>query len=100
MIDVTLKAELVSFKDEYPYLVYVFKNLDFPEYIVCTRFPNWDMPPVMLGDKGYINYRIVIAGKDTWYNKEEAVHVPYNYNGNHFINFIPLKEYIKEIKVD
>lgn len=100
MLDITLKTQLVSYRKEHPYTIYVFKNLDLPEYIMCTRFPNWNTPLIDIGDKGFLNYRIVIAGRDTWYDQEKDVLVPYKYSGNHFVNFIPLKEKLKDIILD
>ena len=100
MIDTTIRGELVATQEEYPYIVYVFKDLDNFEYLTCVRFPNWDCPKVSMGQCGYINYRTVLAGVDTWYDKIKGMQVKYLNNYNHFINFIPEKIKIENFKID
>lgn len=93
-----IHAELLTYKEEAGgYIIYVFRDLDvFNKYIMCTRFPRWETPPINIGDKGYLNYMEIIAGRDQWYNKEERCFIHYNYNGIQFINFVPEKPDIKD----
>ena len=88
MINKTIRSELVATQYDAQYTIYVFKNLDTNEYYMCTRLPNWETPPIQIGEKGFVHYKIVIAGKDTWYDKINNVHIPYNYDGYHFVNFV------------
>ena len=98
MIEVTKRVKLVSFKQDQEYIKYVFQNMDMFEYITCTRFPNWDCPLLNIGDVGYVNYKIICAGIDSWFNNKLNVFIPYNYSGNHFIDFIPQKiKYVENI---
>ena len=81
------------------YTTYVFKCLEKDvtyetRYIMCTRFPNWETPTVEIGDSGYLLFREVEAGIDSWYNGQNMI--PYRYSGIHFINFVPKQEKIKK----
>ena len=91
MITRVLKAKLLAQrKDLFDYTTYAFLNLDSPEYILCTRFPRWETPEIADGEVGILQFKEVIAGKDTWF--DGTTNIPYNYTGWHFINFVPLKE--------
>lgn len=70
------------------YIKYVFKNKKTNEYILCTRFPNWETPPVKLFTTGYLQYKEIIAGKETWYDKVNNIFIPYCYDANQFIDFV------------
>lgn len=71
------------------YQTYVFKDLRYKEdYIMATVFPNWDIPTIQLGDTGYLKYREVIAGKDTWFDPETNSHIYYKQTDCHLISFI------------
>ena len=97
MIDVTNRAKLVAYKEQDNYIVYVFENLEIPEYFMCTRFPNWECPNINIGEIGYVNFRIIIGGVDVWYDtKTNTPHI-YNYSGNHFINFVKEKQKVDKI---
>jgi hypothetical protein len=88
----TILAQLIaSNTDNMGYITYVFKCLEDrvaqeSEYIMCTRYPNWNHKKVNLGDIGFLEFNIVIAGKDTWYNGESQI--PYKYNAVQFLRFI------------
>lgn len=91
-----VSARLLAFKEDAGgYITYVFKNLKaedvLHEYIMCVRFPNWDCPPINIGDEGFLSYRFVEAGKDKWYNKSTGMYEPYKQTDCHFINFITFK---------
>ena len=96
----TLHVEFISYEHNINgYTVYVFKNLDNPEwfnkYIMCVRFPNWDHRGLSLNERGYLTYKENIAGEH-YYNATTGNNDVYKYNTLQFIKFI--KEI--EIKTD
>lgn len=91
MTERTVKAKLLAKnKDMFDYTTYAFINVDSNEYILCTRFPNWEHKSIQVGEEGILQYREVIAGEDAWYRDGNTT--PYNYTGWHFIKFIPIIE--------
>lgn len=75
------------------YITYVFQNMDkesydLDKYVMCTRFPNWEVQSFKEGDIGFLHYKDIIAGRDTWYSPRDGVFYAYNYNGIQFLNFI------------
>jgi hypothetical protein len=93
----TVHSQLVaSENDLMGYITYVFKSLeaDVPfgsRYLMLTRCPNWDAEPINIGDKGYVTYDYVEAGKDKWYCPETGQMIPYNYTNIYF------KKFVKEV---
>ena len=75
----TVYSQLVaSENDLMGYITYVFKSLETnvpfgSRYLMLTRCPNWDAKPINIGDKGYVTYDYVEAGKDKWYCPEEIL---------------------------
>lgn len=101
MTTITIKAELLQEQrciDDYR--IYVFKNLeDAPfghNYAMVTMFPNWQHSEINVGDQGYLVYQEIVAGDDSWYNKELNQKIPYNYSNLVFIRFIPFKKPLNE----
>lgn len=92
---ITLKSEVVT--KEYDiggYVIYVFKNLDNNppfgyKYIMITRWPNWNDKDPEIGEIGYITYKEVVAGVDTWFDGTKFV--PYNYTNLVYIKFVKEK---------
>lgn len=87
----TIKCQLIAQEcDIGGYIIYVFKNLDKApfghNYIMVTRWPNWEHRSLELGEIGYLNYREVVAGVDTWYDGTNFI--PYNYTNIIFIKFV------------
>jgi hypothetical protein len=87
----TIKCQLITQEcDIGGYITYVFKNLDKApfghNYIMVTRWPNWNHRDLELGEIGYLNYREVVAGVDTWYDGTNFI--PYNYTNIIFIKFV------------
>ena len=87
-------VELVAkLEHNYGYFSYVFKYLN-PEdvtryndnYVICTRYPNWQHAIINIGDIGYVEIEVVRAGIDTWFDGEKQV--PYRNNAARFIKFI------------
>lgn len=76
-------------EDSSGYTTYVFENLDNRyEYIMCTRYPNWEVRQMEIGDKGFLNYKEIIAGRDMWYDKQSGQFNHYNHSGFQFVNFV------------
>lgn len=89
MTDCVVKAKLIAKQsDLFSYTTYAFQNIDNNEYILCTRFPNWEHKIINIGEVGILHFREVIAGHDSWY--AEGNFTPYKYTGWHFIKFIPI----------
>ena len=95
MTTYTSKVKLVAQqKDSLDYTTYVFEIINSDEiemlgykYIMCTRWPNWDHRELVNGEIGYLNYSIIIAGQDTWYNGSTNVYYKYsNYQFNKFVS--------------
>jgi hypothetical protein len=92
----TIKCKLVASFDDFGYIHYVFESEDSEQnkkllknskYITVTRFPNWENAEFNLGDIGYLLYKEIIPGKDTWFDGE--VHNFYkSFEGCQFLKFI------------
>lgn len=90
----TIQAKLVAKEsDTCGYTTYVFKVLDKSDrerldskYIMCVRFPNWEHRNLNIGDMGYLNFKVIIAGVDQWYDGNTLKY--YRYNMIQFIKFI------------
>lgn len=75
------------------YTTYVFEILDHDDvrrldtkYVMCVKFPNWESSPIKLEEAGYLSFREIEAGKDTWFNGTSFV--KYNYDMVQFLNFV------------
>jgi hypothetical protein len=92
-METTVLAKLVmQEEDTMGYITYVFECLDpevsaFTKYIMCTRFPNWQHGVIETDVEGFLHFREVVAGKDTWYDGSRMI--PYQFSNIHFIKFIP-----------
>lgn len=60
--------------------------------VLCTKFPNWDCPPIKIGTKGYLKYKEIIAGRETWYDPISNIFIPYKFDADQFIDFVPEPE--------
>jgi hypothetical protein len=101
--EITLKAKLVaSYKDGMGYTSYVFQDLNFKDYdyqyIMCVRFPNWNNPPVSIGDVGFLTVKYVREGEDEWYNGSDFI--KYNYTNIIFLKFIHNRPHTESIILD
>lgn len=91
---ITVFCELLAQERDFGgYITYVFKilesNLSFGHnYVMVTRFPNWQTRDLDNGEVGYLTYNEVIAGKDTWYDNVSQKFIPYNYSNLIFIKFV------------
>lgn len=80
---------IAKYTPDIGYSTYVFKRHNFNSYLMCTAFPNWELPTIIIGDIGYIKYREVEAGKDFWYDFEENKMIPYKTTDCHLLQFVP-----------
>jgi hypothetical protein len=88
-------------KDFGGYITYVFETLECNvpfghRYCMVTRLPNWEHCDLEIGDKGFLSYRDVVAGEDSWYCPETGERIPYNYTNSYFIKFIKEKDNSKK----
>lgn len=79
------EVELIAERESH-YSIYVFKNLEQQEYIMCTRLPNWNSPDIQVGSTGFLEYHIVNAG-DEYVTPDQEV-IKYKYPNCYFINFV------------
>ena len=63
---------------------------------MCTRWPNWEHRNIEINESGYLTYKEVIAGQDTWWDGSKFI--PYNYTNIIFIKFVKkIDNYEKDI---
>ena len=97
-----VKAKLLTSSTDFGgYITYVFEKEEYTSaydhYVMCTRFPNWMHEHISIGDIGFLSYKEVEAGTDTWYDNESGMQIPYKYTGVHFLKFIKDTPTSKEI---
>lgn len=74
-------------KKESTYSLYVFKNLIDNSLIMCTKLPNWNLPFIEIGDKGFIKISTVIAGQ-SYFNVNDESWQTYKYSNIYLTNYI------------
>lgn len=75
--------------------MYVFKNLENNNYIMCTKLPNWQTPDVEIGDEGFLKYESVKAG-ESYYDPESGEAHIYKYSNVYFLNFVKKTEIVND----
>lgn len=80
------EVELLAIR-EGTYTIYVFKDLNTSEFLMCTRLPRWQTPDITIGEKGFLNYKDVKAG-ETYFNTETETNEYYNYTNRYYMNFV------------
>lgn len=90
------KVQLIAMRDE-QYTIYVFKDLENSDYIMCTRLPNWQTPTIELGAKGFLEYHTVNAGDE--YITPYGEKVYYRYSNSYFINFVNNLDAVKNNEI-
>lgn len=78
------------------YSTYVFKVSD-SEFVMCTRLPNWQVPEIEIGAKGFLQFQIVSSG-DT-YISPDGNKETYKYSNCYFINFVNKSDIIKSNEI-
>lgn len=102
---IVLRAKLLA-ERKGDYTVYVFLNLDHRSYdetnlyIMCTKCPNWENnDDLKIGQEGFLKYKPVNAGIDTWYDHKTMQNSRYKYSANYFMEFIPITHVIDNDKI-
>lgn len=90
-----IHATLVAFREDVGgYLIYVFQKVDSlgnlveDSYEMCVQLPNWNAPVLRIGDTGFLKYKQVHAGKDTWYDSDLGEFKPYKWTNEYFVDFV------------
>ena len=88
---ITILSEVLTFEEDLAgYVTYIFRNIEskdtFTEYVMCTKYPNWDCGDIKIGDIGFLTFEEHIAGLDKWFDGREYHY--YNYTGIQLIKFI------------
>ena len=86
MVELVLPAKLVATR-EGKYTMYVFKNAETNEFIMCTKLPNWNTPEVFIGDVGFLQIEVVKAGEE-YFDVNILEKSTYLYSNIYFKNFI------------
>lgn len=90
--EVVFKAKLVAIDREYlGYVTLVFQNLE-PynsecKYIMCVKFPNWNIVIPEIGIVGFVKVKYIVAGMDKWFDGNKFNH--YRYTNVQLLKFIP-----------
>lgn len=79
------EVELVAVRNS-NYSNYVFKSLKDGSFVMCTLLPNWQVPCINVGDRGFLQYQSVRAGDN--YITPEGDTVKYKYTNTYLINFV------------
>lgn len=67
--------------------MYIFKNLESNEYVMCTRLPNWNTPNIDIGEEGFLKFQKAIAG-EKYFNPTTQETCTYQYSNIYFLNFV------------
>jgi hypothetical protein len=59
--------------------------------------PNWQVPDLVIGEEGFLKYKIVSAG-DNYYDVASETTSHYLYDNIYFLNFVKKQE-IKESNI-
>jgi len=96
MVEYVKEVEVLASR-EGQYSVYVFKDVLSEEYLLCTRLPNWQIPQLSVGMKGFLQYQIVKAGDIyTTPNGDKEV---YRYSNAYIVNFINKSDVVKNKEI-
>ena len=92
---ITIKCKLLCKEHDIGgYITYVFQNLEETsfgkKYLMVTQWKNWEHRELDIGEIGYLSYKEVIEGQDTWFDGSKFI--PYNYSNIIFIKFIKEQE--------
>lgn len=85
----------MALKQDGSYTVYVFQDLTNDEFIMCSRCPNWqgDLPQLM--QEGFLHYRDVVAGRDTYFDSSSGEFIAYQYTNTYFQDFVPITHVLR-----
>lgn len=86
MMNKIIYGELLAMK-EGKYTVYVFEDVNTHELHMCTKLPNWQVPDLNIGDRGYFEIQYVQAGEN-YFRRDLNMNWVYQYSNVYFVNFI------------
>lgn len=89
-MELITQAKLIAIRQGL-YTMYVFKDLDNNQYIMCTRLPDWKVPDFEINDEGFLKYQFVKAG-DIYLNPNTGESCTYKYDNVYFLNFVKRSE--------
>lgn len=73
---------------------YVFEDLHYvnhrERFITMTRCPNWRGQEPTPIQEGFVTFKSVEAGKDTYYSNIDQTFKQYNYTAIYYIEFVPI----------
>lgn len=92
---VCVKARLVAVEEDV-YTKYVFEVLDDSSFVMVTRVPNWKGEKPTMLQEGFLQYKFVQAGKDTWFDSAYGIFRAYQYTTHYFLDFIPITHVLKD----
>lgn len=77
------------------YIKYVFENLSVGQesddlFVMLTRCPNWHGKEPDVMQDGFVTFKYVRAGEDTYYDQRDQAFKAYNYTAMYFIDFVPV----------
>ena len=96
MVETVKYVELVAVR-EGVYTSYVFKDIKSYEYIMCAKPPNWQVPEINIGDKGFVSYQVVEAGDE--YVTPDGERKIYKYSSIYFLNFVNKTDVLKNKEI-
>lgn len=96
MVESVKYVELVAVR-EGNYTMYAFRDMDSPIYIMCTKPPNWQVPEINVGDKGFLSYQSVKAGDE--YVTPDGERMVYKYSSIYFLNFVNKTDVLKNKEI-
>lgn len=91
-----VKARLVGQEEDGAYTTYVFENLDKGTLVMLTRVPNWKGKAPVLLQEGYVEYKFVTGGKDSYYDTQLGRDRKYQYTNHYFLDFVPITHVLKD----
>jgi hypothetical protein len=90
----SIKGRLVGMLKDGAYTKYTFEDLYFTDnkyrFMTMTKCPNWHGQDITPLQEGYVTYKYVEAGKDTYYDTRDQTYKQYNYTAIYFIDFVPI----------
>lgn len=87
---------MVASSEDGGYTRYVFHNLEDDSLVMVTRVPNWKGTPPEQLQEGYLEYKFVQAGKDTYFDNTLGRFRAYQYTNHYFLDFIPITHVLKD----
>jgi hypothetical protein len=94
-----IRARLVAKQQDGQYVKYVFEDILFVDhkyrFITMTRCPNWHGQEPTCFQEGFVTFKPVQAGKDTYYCNQDQTFKQYNYTAIYYIEFVPVTHVLK-----